>query len=108
MKVLVTGGAGFIGSNLVHRLMNDDRVTAVKVLDNLETGRFGNISEFKNHKKFEFIEGDIRSYAIALEIYLNDNGTYYGPNGFNGGGYNVWSTLTAPWLRMCPVLPGQP
>ena len=66
MKVLVTGGAGFIGSNLVHRLMNDDRVTAVKVLDNLETGRFGNISEFKNHKKFEFIEGDIRSYAICL------------------------------------------
>ena len=66
MKVLVTGGAGFIGSNLVHRLMNDDRVAAVKVLDNLETGRFDNISEFKNHKKFEFIEGDIRSYAICL------------------------------------------
>ena len=66
MKVLVTGGAGFIGSNLVHRLMNDDRITAVKVLDNLETGRFANISAFKNHSKFEFIEGDIRNYAICL------------------------------------------
>src|SRR5688572_11285643 len=65
MKVLVTGGAGFIGSNLVHALMNDDRITAVKVLDNLETGRFSNISAFKNHSKFEFIEGDIRSYAIC-------------------------------------------
>src|SRR5688572_11000220 len=65
MKVLVTGGAGFIGSNLVHALMNDDRISSVKVLDNLETGRFSNISVFKNHSKFEFIEGDIRSYAIC-------------------------------------------
>jgi nucleoside-diphosphate-sugar epimerase len=55
MKILVTGGAGFIGSNLVLRLMNDDRITAVKVLDNLETGRFANISAFKDHDKFEFI-----------------------------------------------------
>jgi UDP-N-acetylglucosamine 4-epimerase len=66
MKVLVTGGAGFIGSNLVHALMNDDRITAVKVIDNLETGRFANISVFKNHSKFEFIEGDIRNYGICL------------------------------------------
>jgi UDP-N-acetylglucosamine/UDP-N-acetylgalactosamine 4-epimerase len=66
MKVLVTGGAGFIGSNLVHALMNDDRISTVKVLDNLETGRFANISAFKNHSKFEFIEGDIRNYAICL------------------------------------------
>ena len=65
MRVLVTGGAGFIGSNLVHALMNDDRIAAVKVLDNLETGRFANISTFKNDSKFEFIEGDIRNYAIC-------------------------------------------
>lgn len=66
MKVLVTGGAGFIGSNLVQALINDDRIAAVKVLDNLETGRFANISAFKNHSKFEFIEGDIRNYAICV------------------------------------------
>ena len=66
MKILVTGGAGFIGSNLVLRLINDDRITAVKVLDNLETGRFANISSFKDHDKFEFIEGDIRNYTICL------------------------------------------
>jgi len=66
MKILVTGGAGFIGSNLVLRLMNDDHITAVKVLDNLETGRFANLSTFKDHDKFEFIEGDIRNYAICL------------------------------------------
>jgi UDP-N-acetylglucosamine 4-epimerase len=66
MKVLVTGGAGFIGSNLVHTLMKDDRFTAVKVLDNLETGRLTNISAFKDHSKFEFIEGDIRNYEICF------------------------------------------
>ncbi|HET6767417.1 MAG TPA: SDR family oxidoreductase [Chitinophagaceae bacterium] len=66
MQVLVTGGAGFIGSNLVQRLMNDDRITAVRVLDNLETGRFDNISAFNNNSKFEFIEGDIRNYGICL------------------------------------------
>jgi len=66
MKVLVTGGAGFIGSNLVSLLMNDDRFTLIRVLDNLETGRFSNISAFKDHSKFKFIEGDIRNYAICL------------------------------------------
>ncbi len=65
MKVLVTGGAGFIGSNLVHALMNDDRITSVRVLDNLETGRFDNIAAFKNESKFEFIEGDIRNYSTC-------------------------------------------
>jgi UDP-N-acetylglucosamine/UDP-N-acetylgalactosamine 4-epimerase len=66
MKVLVTGGAGFIGSNLVQALLKDDRITAVKVLDNLETGRFANISNCKSHSRFEFIEGDIRDHAICL------------------------------------------
>lgn len=68
MRVLVTGGAGFIGSNLVHRLLNDDRIAAVKVLDNLITGRFANISAFKDHSKFEFIEGDIRNYTTCLRV----------------------------------------
>jgi UDP-N-acetylglucosamine 4-epimerase len=68
MKILVTGGAGFIGSNLVLRLMNDDRITAVKVLDNLETGRFANISAFKDHDKFEFIEGDIGTMQFVSEL----------------------------------------
>ena len=67
MKILVTGGAGFIGSNLVKALLNDDRVTAVKVLDNLETGSFANIAPFRDHSRFEFIEGDIRNYAVCLD-----------------------------------------
>ncbi len=67
MKVLVTGGAGFIGSNLTHALMSDDRIKTVRVLDNMETGRLENVSAYKNNGKFEFIEGDIRDYAVCRE-----------------------------------------
>lgn len=59
MKILVTGGAGFIGSNLVASLLQRDDVTLVRVLDNLSTGHYGNLAEFENHSKFEFLEGDI-------------------------------------------------
>ena len=66
MRILVTGGAGFIGSNLVEQLLQDDRVTAVRVLDNLATGSLKNIEEFSDNRKFEFIEGDIRNYKTCL------------------------------------------
>ncbi len=59
-NVLVTGGAGFIGSNLVEALLADDRVGTVRVLDDLSTGNFNNISAYSNRDNFEFIEGDIR------------------------------------------------
>ncbi len=65
MHVLVTGGAGFIGSNLVERLLKDSRVSAVKVLDNLSSGSEDNIKEFLIDKRFAFINGDIRDYEIC-------------------------------------------
>jgi len=46
MRILVTGGAGFIGSNLVEHLLQDARITAVRVLDNLATGSLENIAPF--------------------------------------------------------------
>lgn len=60
MRILVTGGAGFIGSNLVEALLKDPRVTAVRVLDNLSTGSLANIESFSNDPRFGFMEGDIR------------------------------------------------
>jgi UDP-N-acetylglucosamine/UDP-N-acetylgalactosamine 4-epimerase len=66
MQILITGGAGFIGSNLAAALLQDERVTGVKVLDNLSTGFFKNIEPFLNHSKFTFIEGDIRDYQTCL------------------------------------------
>src|SRR5690349_9073094 len=65
MNVLVTGGAGFIGSNLVEKLLQDKRVKLVRVLDNLSTGAFDNIKEFIADPAFEFAEGDIRNYSTC-------------------------------------------
>lgn len=67
MKILVTGGAGFIGSNLVETLLKDERVTFVRVLDNLATGFKKNLTEFFDYSKFEFIQGDIRDYDTCLK-----------------------------------------
>ncbi len=66
MRILITGGAGFIGSNLVEALLKDERVSLVRVLDNLATGSLKNINDFFPNKKFEFTEGDIRDYATCM------------------------------------------
>ena len=66
MKILVTGGAGFIGSNLVGALLKDDKISEVRVLDNLSTGSMENIKEFATNSRFNFMEADIRSYEACL------------------------------------------
>jgi len=55
---LVTGGAGFIGSNITEALLN--KGYKVRVLDNFSTGKNENIATFLNHPNFNLIEGDIR------------------------------------------------
>lgn len=57
-KFLVTGGAGFIGSNLVEAIL--ELGCRVRVLDNFSTGKKENIENFKKNSKFELVEGDIR------------------------------------------------
>ena len=64
--VLVTGGAGFIGSNLVESLLQDNRVSGVRILDNLATGSLRNIQELLTDPRVLFIEGDIRDYDTCL------------------------------------------
>jgi UDP-N-acetylglucosamine/UDP-N-acetylgalactosamine 4-epimerase len=66
MRILVTGGAGFIGSNLAEKLLTDERVSFVRVFDNLATGSLKNIEALTSHPKFEFLQGDIRQYDSCL------------------------------------------
>lgn len=67
ISILITGGAGFIGSNLVNFFINDERVKLVRVLDDLSTGNYENLKEFENNSKFEFIKGDICDYETCIK-----------------------------------------
>jgi UDP-N-acetylglucosamine 4-epimerase len=62
-EILVTGGAGFIGSHIVDRLL--DEGFKVRVLDNLSTGEKKNLAQHQNKKSFQFIEGDIRNFDLV-------------------------------------------
>ncbi len=65
MHILITGGAGFIGSNLAEQLINDG--IKVTVLDNLLTGRIANIAHLLENDLFHFIEGDIRDFQTCKD-----------------------------------------
>ena len=68
MKFLVTGGAGFIGSHIVERLLTDGHF--VRVVDNFSSGKRENLSfvDALRAKDFELVYGDIRDYDTCLEV----------------------------------------
>ncbi len=67
--VLVTGGAGFIGSNLCESLLQNKNI--VRCLDNLSTGKKENIEHLLSNSNFIFIEGDIRNLEICRKAVDN-------------------------------------
>jgi UDP-glucose 4-epimerase len=75
MKVLVTGGAGFIGSHLAERLLKDGN--KVVVIDNLSTGSLGNIESYKNHADFEFVQGDIRNIGLMEPLVEQSDAIFH-------------------------------
>ncbi|MBC7486946.1 MAG: SDR family oxidoreductase [Cytophagaceae bacterium] len=67
-KILVTGGAGFIGSNLVDVLLRDTRVDLVRVLDDFSNGKKDNLTHWANDPRLEIIEGDIRDFSVCQQV----------------------------------------
>ncbi|NPA48101.1 MAG: NAD-dependent epimerase/dehydratase family protein [Thermococci archaeon] len=65
MKALVTGGAGFIGSHLVDRLM--ELGWSVRVLDDLSAGSLDNLRRWLDDERLEFIKGDMRDLKVVKE-----------------------------------------
>lgn len=66
-KILITGGAGFIGSNLCGYFLEDNEVIC---LDNFSTGHYHNIQSFLLHPNFKLIEGDIRDFETCERAVL--------------------------------------
>ncbi len=64
-RILITGGAGFLGSHLCERLLNQDH--EIICLDNLFTGRKQNIAHLMSHPNFEFMRHDITE-PICVEV----------------------------------------
>ncbi len=73
-KVFIVGGAGFIGSHFVDRLLSQSDVTYVTVYDNLSSGQAWYLSHHKNSSKLKFIEGDIAD-CKHLEKSMADHNT---------------------------------
>ncbi|NPV50433.1 MAG: SDR family oxidoreductase [Candidatus Methanofastidiosum sp.] len=65
-KIVVTGGAGFIGSNIVHSIYKDNEVT---VIDDISTGNFENIVDLVEEKSINFVKGSITDLRILQECF---------------------------------------
>lgn len=74
MNILVTGGAGFIGSNLVDELVKENNVT---VIDDLSTGTEDTIKHHYNKSNFKFIKADIRNYQQMEDSCKNIDQIYH-------------------------------
>jgi nucleoside-diphosphate-sugar epimerase len=84
-KVLVTGGASFIGSNLVNALL--DRGAQVRVVDDMSSGRVSNIRELIETKRVELLEGDLRAYGVAERAAAGMNVVFHLAADHGGRGY---------------------
>src|SRR4030042_817180 len=75
MKVLITGGAGFIGSHLAEKLLELGH--EVFVIDNLWTGRLANIAKIQNKKKFHLVVDTILNESVMNELIFKADQIYH-------------------------------
>ncbi len=90
-KILITGVAGFIGSNLADKLLN----LGAKVvgIDNLFNGRMENIEDALKNKNFQFHKGDVRDYNFLMELFDNIDVVYH-----EAAFTSVPQSVKMPWL----------
>jgi UDP-N-acetylglucosamine 4-epimerase len=67
MNILVTGGAGFIGSHIIEALIQNPDVKRINILDNLSTGHERNIAPFLSDLRVRFFKADIRDLDACKE-----------------------------------------
>jgi len=67
-KILVSGGAGFIGSHIVEFLLGEEEVERVVVIDNFFSGNIDNLKSFQKDPRLEVIEGDIRDKELVKKL----------------------------------------
>src|SRR5215471_13765889 len=75
-KVVVTGGAGFIGSHLIDRLLANG-VEEVVGLDNFSRGRLENVDHLRHDRRFQLIEGDVRDRAAVAAVAAGASLVYH-------------------------------
>ena len=74
-KVLITGGAGFIGSHLAEALMAEGK--EVSVLDDLSTGSLDNLAALRGHKQFRFTEGSVQDEVAVTRLVAKADFVYH-------------------------------
>ncbi len=74
-NILITGGAGFIGSHLAEKLLKEGH--KVKIIDDFSNSTVNNIRGLLNYRKFKLIKGDIRDYKLIKEITSNIDTIYH-------------------------------
>ncbi len=75
MRILITGGAGFIGSHLAERLLNDGH--EVHIIDNLSTGRLENIEDFKANPNFRYSIGSVLNRELMDKLISKSEQVYH-------------------------------
>lgn len=75
MKILITGGAGFIGSHLAERLLEEGN--QVSIVDNLSTGKLENIETFKDNKNFRYTIGSVLNRELLEKLMSGVDQVYH-------------------------------
>jgi UDP-glucose 4-epimerase len=75
MRILVTGGAGFIGSHLSEALLGNGH--EVWALDDLSTGRLSNLSTFERNPRFRFLEGDVTDASLVKGLVAQSDRVFH-------------------------------